>query len=1023
MSCGDNIIEGGKSGPAGSDLKGTINVHVRNGAGDKAFTSASDSVYVTLIDAGTRPQLLGANGSVNFTNLTEGSYEIRVEKTGYATAYYTAKILQDDVTGTTGKVVNIPAVLYKLDGTLTGSLRYQKADGSSGFADGSIVRLEVGVNRTTDVLNAEDIKIEQRVHEATVTGGKYTLTGVPAVPGIYYKLTALGFSAGGVEFADKVLFNKDGPDIASGATSTASTKVATDVVDQLTVISISPFVTGVSPIEITFNVQPENLGSSTSLIFASGVPVTVSYDASKILLTPAYPWKDAGVGNIEVRLTDLRSKSGALLPKDTANINRWSGLVAVQDIVREKIVITNLESDGRIWIRDSAEAIVLEFNKDIDTGKLAQTSFLTPNGKTEIVGNKITISPPEGKWSNPKNLVINETNIRTLVATDGATFATQAEFTLKNWTVGWGELILDPFVLLRTDTTLATLDLTGTVHLRFSLDIDTSSKPEIKIIRGVGANAYTAVGSPCPAPPATPTADLDCQWSLVSEVPTISISGKTISITPGYDWTEGSGNRNAIVVKNLTAADGQKKNTALTDVIYYVTRIEGGAFQIIESQVTTTIKSVSDTLRIIFSEPVDTTSWVKNDISITPNQPFEVIFEKGGSVVALKPLSSFGWTRATPPMTAPAPTDAMIKVTFNQDLSSLGGKKLGGAGSSKYFKTTGGGGTLTNADVVTWFAFDSSITVNGDIAVKGDASIKLAWRTLTNTDIDGYRLWWYSDKTDTASAVVELTTANILSKTGIGHVGLDGKTKPTATPFALGDTLTYSLDFTPVLDGNLYSVVVVPYQSSGAVGKETVISIKTAFTFKQGTSQTRDQSREGAATGAATGGWVKGNYGSDESYFTVDPQNLSTGKTLRTLVADASGLSAASALGSFTIDFSDEIDPASLPTNLIPVNVRSTSTDADKAGAALRVRVERTIGGGPEDAKQLTVSLYGIAVDSDPTTSGVQPTSFTWTPGAADQLDFVIPAFKSTGGTSFSDIYTKSDGTKDLPTKISVQIK
>jgi hypothetical protein len=774
MSCGDNIIEGGKSGPAGSDLKGTINVHVRNGAGDKAFTSASDSVYVTLIDAGTRPQLLGANGSVNFTNLTEGSYEIRVEKTGYATAYYTAKILQDEVTGNTGKVVNIPAVLYKLDGTLTGTLRYQKADGSSGFADGSIVRLEVGVNRTTDVLNAEDIKIEQRVHEATVTNGKYTLTGVPAVPGIYYKLTALGFTAGGVEFADKVLFDKDGPDIGSGATSTASTKVATDVVDQLTVISISPFVTGSSPIEITFNVQPENLGVSTTLITASGVPVAVSYDASKILLTPAYAWKEKKLGVIEVTLTGLRSKNGALLATDTTGI--WKGSVAVQDEDRGEFTLTNINVTTReLYISDSGEVIEFLFNDDIDTARASSNIYKnisTEAYKVAIDGKKLTVTPTTGKWVFNGNgeFTLKLTGIKSV---SDNTFPASGDFTLTVKLPNTAE----KFVVASATPTLRRAG-TGTnerdtvyigpnddsllVKLKFSL-------PLSKVAEDV-ANRKVS-----------------CDKSAI--VVTYTDDEITLDVRKGELWQS---EKNVVTLKNFKSADGSPLGDG-SDYEILVWKKLSGTFAYIGKQ-TFELDSGSAPIILYFDDKIASSVDFGEALVLDPDQPYSVALSPDAESIVLSPLDGMDWKLNT----APTPTvitldPAKIKSTGGGVLATLypttanenkvGVKKAG----------TGGGGNPLAGVSVANFALDDSVSSASEFPLGGVAAFEIRWDANAAVNFDptdfagsdgGYEVFIYRSGSLLVNDPSAAVSSYVFDKDNYGLTGATGKTWSALLPYS-----------------------------------------------------------------------------------------------------------------------------------------------------------------------------------------------------------------------------------------------
>ena len=225
------VVYEASGGKGASAMTGTINVHVRDGGGYEAFRR-SDSVYVTLLYTGT-PQLFGDNGAVNFRNLTEGSYEIRVEKEGYATIYYSTKLdkydpeIASNGLNLAGGVVNVAAVLYPLTAGLKGTVLFETPSDVKGPAANVTVRVEVEINEGPAV-NPGDVKarVENRVFVTKTNGsGLYEFQGLPAV-GKQYKIVALGGEFGGGAFGDIVVDNP--PALVTGGTTTAQTFTFTD---------------------------------------------------------------------------------------------------------------------------------------------------------------------------------------------------------------------------------------------------------------------------------------------------------------------------------------------------------------------------------------------------------------------------------------------------------------------------------------------------------------------------------------------------------------------------------------------------------------------------------------------------------------------------------------------------------------------------------------------------------------------------------------------------------------------------
>jgi hypothetical protein len=915
---------------------------------------------------------------VNFTNLTEGSYEIRVSKTGYATAYYTAKILQDEVTGGTGKVVNIPAVLYKLDADLTGTLRYQKKDGSSGNAGGATVRLEIGVNRSTNVLNAEDLKLENRVFDAEVDAatGKYTFGGVlPNVPAGAFTLTALGFTADGVDFEDYVIYGGEtsyaSPALKTGGSSVARTVVNDKVVTELTVISITPSVAGSDTVEILFNATLANLGSTEGLVnvlkdaavATSIVPVTVAYSGNRIKIAPKAPWSSGKLQEFVVVLTGLSSEKGARLSSTYT-----SEPVFIRDAARLDFKILNVSNDGKIWLSDSAEPVVLKFSKAIDVSKLTQTEFLTPTPKTEIDGGTITMSPPQGKWPNPANLTLK--NLGTLVSVDGDVYDWNT--TELAALIGFAKELKDPFVLLTQDTTLRQVDSLAPITLEFSFEFDRSNanfEPTIRIDRAAPA-AATGYATPAAAKTAA---------QAVPAGPLVEFDGKKIVVTPLINWAP----TNAIVVygtQGLRSENGIEKPGSEPFVLYVATT-SSGSFGTLEKDSVTSVSSFTSPVKFTFTEPVDTAQWANNNVRIVPPQPFEISFEDKGLVVVLTPYDTYKWKDSNFVWTDASALNITsgFKVEFASGLKSATGKELQvGSGSTlnKWVSFAGGPGGLTEADSVEWLTYDSLTTVKSNFAKEGDATIQVAWKRLSKA-VEGYKVWHYEGLGSAASKATLLLDVDLTGTTSSNtqRVGVDGNVNID------GDTIAIAYDLGPTaadtVKGARYEIVVQPYNGT-SVGKARSVYVTPGFTFKNTTSRIANFSNS-----------VTEGAGRNTGLFVL-PAAIKTAIS----AAVTNGLAASQTISGtmFTIQFNQ---PVVAKTLTFPVK----SADAT-LNQVLRVSIVPSI--GTDSDKLEVVFRYNFIADlaTDPT--GITPIKVT----SLTDLDLTvdITGLESDGGSTFFDV-------------------
>jgi hypothetical protein len=657
--------------------------------------------------------------------------------------------------------------------------------------------------------------------------------------------------------------------LKTGGVSVARTVVNDKVVTELTVTSVTPSVAASEKVEILFNATLANLGSTEALVAVytdtnktKEIPVSVTYSTNKIEITPKSPWKSGGRQSFVVELNGLSSEKGARLTKTYT-----SEPIFVRDADREDFEITNFEVDGQIWLRDSAEAIVLEFSKDIDTAKLTAVSFLNVGHKVEIDGDKLTLTPPQGKWVDPSSLTLTVASFEALKAIDGSSFVKPTGSKATNWNkIGWGLVVKDPFVLLTKDTTLRGIDSLAPITLDFTFAFDTTDTkyaPVYRIVRAAPTGPALSAGKYTNKSYAKAAAKNEPAG------PEVAVSGAKVTITPLIPWADW----NAIVVYGSSGLRSVNDVTLHADsaFVLYVEKTQSGTFSTLESKVVTPSSSTSP-IRFTFTDAVDTLRWTRNDIILDPAQPFELSFDKLGTVVVLTPLGDYKWRGGTqtPPSPASALTDG-LKVSFKAELSSLDGKKLDvgtdNAGQpntsfDRWIDFIGvTGDKLTDKDAIEWAAYDSMITDHGTFAKTGAASFQLAWKSVPAAD--GYRLWYYEGSGSKASTpVVKWNTDLTGSSTpGTGY-RVDGK----GTSRVDGDTLVYALGLgaggaADTIKDLTYELVVQPVKGSGttvtSVGPEQRLIVTPGFTFLSSTRQNNITPAVGAVTSGNQNGTFK----------------------------------------------------------------------------------------------------------------------------------------------------------------------
>lgn len=144
MSCSDNSVE---SKDLNVDSKGNLYVSVRDVNG--TVLTAGDSVNVTLLKIEDKPRMADSLGTVLYKNLQVGSYQILVEKAGYAPMVCNTDInlAASDETPIASDVT-LAVDLHKIGASVTGTAVRQNAANINGVetlpATDASVRLVLG---------------------------------------------------------------------------------------------------------------------------------------------------------------------------------------------------------------------------------------------------------------------------------------------------------------------------------------------------------------------------------------------------------------------------------------------------------------------------------------------------------------------------------------------------------------------------------------------------------------------------------------------------------------------------------------------------------------------------------------------------------------------------------------------------------------------------------------------------------------------------------------------------------------
>ena len=838
VSCGDTVYEAKGGSGGASATTGTINVHVRDGAGLDTFKDDA-GVTVTLLTENT-PRAL-RNGAVSFKSLDFGTYEVKIQKEGYATALYTARVDRYDEFGreletANPGVVNVQAVLYPIDAELTGALTYTKPDGTKdALPAGAKVTLEVAIS-TND--GQDDgfgegkyhiSKIENRFFPATtVAGGVYSFTNLPAI-GTQFALHVKGQAIGGLTFSDNTFEATDlGVSLSTQSKSVAKTVDAyTATESKLFVIGYPLSVKESGELTFSFNEKLQELGVVSSRIkVETGATVTINnqtgavtvtggtqvavdaeYDGDKIKITPKKEWKSlTGAANgITVTLTNLFGESGAKLNPSPFIT---STPIAILDVPTDVFKLLSGDVNGVHWLKDSSEAIVFEFNKELDTAKLQAKSFTDEAHKAEIDGNKLILTPGKPKW---QKLGADQTFTGTLTPVDGVgsfNFATQT----PALTAKVPEKFVDPFVLTTNTIYLTSAEATAgkVLVLDFTDTIDVSDKVQER-------PSVTVLTSPKGSPFETledleDAIDANAGFEELDPLPTYL--GEKINVNPGQAWRQGW---TAIVIEKLTSVAGIKLNK---DVLYVYVPV-GRSFGLYGER---DIENVGDDGAILlrFTKKIDKENalpLLNTAITLDPPQPFLATFPVtgGDSIIQLQPFDGGKiWLYG-------GQNNNTVSISIEGDvIQSVEGDKLRATTDPIVFSKGGGGENLLAGVAVTSISLStaplyiegvSPTTLAGSFAKSFETTAEIKWTKVSAAD--GYQIFTYDKKSGKRLAEINV------GKEYSGNDEIIGE---------LDDTLYANIELNPakVLGANLYDVVIRPTGNGPGtvtyVGSETVLA-------------------------------------------------------------------------------------------------------------------------------------------------------------------------------------------------------
>ena len=587
VSCGDTVYEA-KGGKAGADATtGTINIYVRDGAGQAAFTQRSDSVTVTLLNdprnQGSPTSVLVNNGGVTFTGLTVGTYAVRVSKPGYATSFIGSLELANNPDDYTDKqdyyvprTITGSITLYPLSAGLKGTLRYAKSARESGVAASAEVSL---------LLDAATGVEEREFKTTTDASGTFTFTGLPATSDTRYSLVALSKAYEDVYFEDGELGTTDKRALRPGVTTTLPTvDIYSSPVVALKVVKAPLAVDkdGDIVIEFTEDIDPTSTSIPNAITFDDddgSVPVEYNASGKTLTVTPLRDWK----GTVEVGFsTSFVSKTGKEIESDGFS-------VGVKGDVND-FTITNLESDGKIWLEDTTSAITVAFSKNINAAAYTGVAAVVNQSyHIEIKGREIVLTPASKTWRTSPALTLDFTEI---VSVDG-----DAVTGLTNFNgVSVRSDKTPNFAIVRTAAWEGNVWVLGLADTTKALEFDLSGHIGTPAA-GVFMRAYEITGT---------------SWTTGKKSLEATFSGSKISVKPNPKWAKGTevviafDNVVDTLGKALKGIDPDAGLSAPTSVTTAKIKVLTGApFYVVTKVITFPAVIDSTPLDILFSAPID----------------------------------------------------------------------------------------------------------------------------------------------------------------------------------------------------------------------------------------------------------------------------------------------------------------------------------------------------------------------------------------------------------------------------------
>lgn len=186
MSCGDSPVE---SKDVNVDSKGNLYISIRDVNG--TVLTAGDSVKVTLLQIDSKARLADSLGTVEYKSLQVGSYQVLIEKEGYA-----SMVCKTDITLASVDYIPIAADqtlavdMHKIGATVTGTAMRQDLSGINGAeivpATDASMRLTLGGGACEFVEGSFTATVDE--------DGVYSFTDLPELANYTIKPMAITIS-------------------------------------------------------------------------------------------------------------------------------------------------------------------------------------------------------------------------------------------------------------------------------------------------------------------------------------------------------------------------------------------------------------------------------------------------------------------------------------------------------------------------------------------------------------------------------------------------------------------------------------------------------------------------------------------------------------------------------------------------------------------------------------------------------------------------------------------------------------